>query len=55
MNIKLHKEGTPVIVLVLFLLLAIVLLINILFPVQTLVMGAHGPKDLYVLLMDVNS
>jgi phosphatidylserine decarboxylase len=36
MKIKIHKEGYPVIVLVLFLLLALVILINVLFPVQTL-------------------
>lgn len=35
MKIKLHKEGYPVIVLVFFLLIAIVILINVLFPVQT--------------------
>ena len=35
MKIKIHKEGYPVIVLMLFLLLSIVALINILFPVQT--------------------
>jgi phosphatidylserine decarboxylase len=35
MKIKIHKEGYPVIVLVFFLLLTIVILINILFPVQT--------------------
>ena len=35
MKIKLHKEGYPVIVLVFFLLLAIIILINILFPAQT--------------------
>jgi phosphatidylserine decarboxylase len=35
MKIKLHKEGYPVIVLIFFLLLAIIILINILFPVQT--------------------
>ncbi len=34
---KIHKEGIPVIILVFFLLSAIVILINILFPVQTLV------------------
>jgi len=34
MKIKIHKEGYPVIVLMLFLLLSIVALINILFPVQ---------------------
>jgi phosphatidylserine decarboxylase len=35
MKMKIHKEGIPVIVLVFFLLSAIVILINILFPVQT--------------------
>jgi len=34
---KIHKEGIPVIILVFFLLSAIVILLNILFPVQTLV------------------
>jgi len=37
MKIKLHKEGYPVIVLVFFLLLAIIILLNILFPAQTLI------------------
>ncbi len=36
MKIKIHKEGYPVIVLVFFLLLTIIILLNILFPVQTL-------------------
>lgn len=35
MKVSIHKEGRPVIILVLFLLLVIVLLINIFFPVQT--------------------
>lgn len=35
MKVKIHKEGYPIIVLVLFLLLAVVVLINILFPVNT--------------------
>jgi len=35
MKVKIHKEGYPVIILVFFLLLAIVALINILFPKQT--------------------
>jgi phosphatidylserine decarboxylase len=35
MKIKLHKEGYPVIALVFFLLIAIVILFNILFPEQT--------------------
>lgn len=35
MKIKLHKEGYPVMVLVLFLLLAIVLIINLIAPSQT--------------------
>jgi len=35
MKLKIHKEGYPVIILVFFLLLAIIILINILFPVQT--------------------
>jgi phosphatidylserine decarboxylase len=35
MKIKIHKEGYPVIALVFFLLLTIVILINIIFPVQT--------------------
>lgn len=35
MKFKIHKEGYSVIILVLFLLIAIVALINILFPVQT--------------------
>jgi phosphatidylserine decarboxylase len=34
--VKIHKEGYPVIVLVFFLLISIVILINILFPDQTL-------------------
>jgi phosphatidylserine decarboxylase len=38
MKIKIHKEGYPVIVLMLFLLLSIVALINILFPVQTTIL-----------------
>jgi len=37
MKIKIHKEGYPVIVLVFLLLSAIVVLINILFPVQTFI------------------
>lgn len=37
MKIKLHKEGYPVITLVFLLLAAIVVLINILFPVQTFI------------------
>lgn len=37
MKMKIHKEGIPVIILVFFLLSAIVILLNILFPVQTLV------------------
>jgi phosphatidylserine decarboxylase len=35
MKIKLHKEGYPVVVLVLLILIALVILIDILFPVQT--------------------
>src|SRR5512136_890483 len=35
MKIKIHKEGYPIIALVFFLLLTIVILINIIFPVQT--------------------
>ena len=35
MKISIHKEGWPVIILVLFLLLVIVLLINIFFPAQS--------------------
>lgn len=35
MKVKLHKEGYPIIVLILFLLLTIVVLINVLFPVHT--------------------
>lgn len=37
MKIKLHREGYPVIILVFLLLSAIVVLINILFPVQTVI------------------
>lgn len=37
MKIKLHKEGYPVITLVFLLLAAIVVLINILFPIQTFI------------------
>jgi len=37
MKIKLHKEGYPVITLVLFLLLAIVVVINLIFPKQTII------------------
>lgn len=37
MKVKIHKEGYPIIVLVLFLLLTIVVTINILFPEHTLI------------------
>jgi phosphatidylserine decarboxylase len=37
MAVKLHKEGFPVMVLVLFLLLAIVLIINLFAPTQTII------------------
>lgn len=37
MKIKLHKEGYPVMILVFLLLAAIIVLINIIFPVQTII------------------